>query len=57
MNLSVQLPAERRSDTTPDENRDEPPALFSQAALISLPVAVSADEKDSEIYLIVGGVS
>lgn len=57
MNLSVQLPAERRSDTTPDESRDEPPALFSQDALISLPVAVSADEKDSEIYLVVGGVS
>lgn len=51
MNLSVQLPAERRSDTTPDQNRDQPPALFSQA-LISLPVAVSANEKDSEIYLV-----
>lgn len=36
MNLSVQLPAERLSDTMPDEN--EAPALFSQAALILLPV-------------------
>lgn len=43
MNLSVQLPAERLSDTTPDDNRDEPPALFSQTALILLPVAVSVD--------------
>lgn len=57
MNLSVQLPAERQSDTTPDENRNEPPALSSQAALISLPVAVSANEKDSGTYLVVGGVS
>lgn len=43
MNLSVQLPAERLSDITPDENRDQPPALLSQAALISLPVAAPVD--------------
>lgn len=39
MHLSVQLPAERLSDTTPDEHRDKTPTLLSQAALISLPIA------------------
>lgn len=43
MNLSVQLPAERLSDTAPDENRDKPPALFSWAALILLSVAAPVD--------------
>lgn len=35
MNLSVQLPAERLPDITPDENRDQPPAL--PARLLSFP--------------------
>lgn len=43
MNLSVQLPAERLSATTPDANSDELPALFSQVALILLSVAAPVD--------------
>lgn len=43
MNLSVHLPAERLSDTTPEENWNKLPALFSQTAVISLPVVAPVD--------------